>query len=442
MAPKLAMAGVNYKTAPVSVRERLALSNGMLESALSAFPSSPDAPEVLIVSTCNRTEVYAAPRSDCSAVPEPVQLLARPRDLRAEDLQPYLYQADDEAAVRHLFAVAAGVDSMILGEHEVLGQVRNAAEAARKAGTLGKVLDRLCNQAIATGRRVRTETGIGQGALSVASVAVELAESIFADLTRAKVLILGAGENSELVAARLVDCGVNSVLVGNRTFERAAQLAERFGGRAVHFDALDDELCHADIVIASTGAPHHVISCGQVQLAMRRRRQRPIFCIDLAVPRDIDPLVGSLENVFLYDIDDLEQVVAANTRERESELPQARRIIEEEAASFARWMHSLDTLSTVLALREKAERARDEEVRRALGRMRSLTRGEEKAIHDLSKALVSRLIGEAIEQLQSRACDEGTHGRVQALRELFALDEFDCDATRGQREEADDDSVA
>jgi glutamyl-tRNA reductase len=289
---------------------------------------------------------------------------------------------------------------------------------------------------------VRTETGIGQGALSVASVAVELAESIFADLTRAKVLILGAGQNSELVAARLVACGVHSVLVSNRTFERAAELAERFGGRAVRFDALDDELCNADIVISSTGAPHYVISHDQVQLAMRRRRQRPIFCIDLAVPRDIDPLIGALENVFLYDIDDLEQVVAENAREREIELPQARRIIEEEATSFTRWLYSLDTLSTTLSLREKAERVRDEEVRRALGRMRSLTRGEEKAVHDLSKALVNRLIGAAISQLQSRACDGGTHGRVQALRELFALDEFDGDARPEQREEADDDSVA
>ena len=333
---------------------------------------------------------------------------------------------------RSLRGVVKALDgvNLSLREHEILGQVRNAAEIARRAGTLGKVLDRLCNRAVETGKRVRTETAIGLGGLSVASVAVALAERVFPDLSHACALILGAGENGELVAERLVARGVRNILVSNRTYDKSAELAERFGGEAVHFSALSEVLCRADIVITSTGAPHHVIDADAMSAAMRTRPERPMFCIDLAVPRDIDPAAATIANVHLYDIDHLEQGVAENARERERELPRASEIIDEEAARFACWLHSLDTLSTVLLLREKAECAREEEVAGALARCRRLTRADEKAIHDLSKNLVRRLIGDAIERLQGGAMSLNAEEHARLLRELFALEEFESGRSR------------
>ena len=423
--PKLAMAGLNHKTAPIEVRECLAFANGALERALAASFSDPGKPDAFILSTCNRTEIYVAPRVEDAACDPPGHILASLRGLAPADLTPYLYEAADADAVRHLFSVAGGVDSMIVGEHEILGQVRNASEIARRARTLGKVLHRLCNHALETGKRVRSETAIGQGRLSVASVAVALAERVFPDLSHARTLILGAGENGELVAERLVACGVKHILVSNRTYDKSAELAERFGGEAVHFSALSEVLGRTDIVITSTGAPHHVIDAEAMSSAMLTRPDRPMFCIDLAVPRDIDPAAALIENVHLYDIDHLEQGVAENARERERELPRASEIIDEETGRFACWLNSLDTLSTVLLLRQKAECAREEEVACALGRCKGLTHTDEKVIHDLSKNLVRRLIGEAIGRLQDGAANLSVEEHARVLRELFALDEFE-----------------
>ena len=428
--PKLAMAGLNHKTAPLEVRECLAFANGALERTLAAHFSDPGKPDAFILSTCNRAEIYVAPRIDDAAFDAPGRILASVCGLEPAGLAPYLYHAEDAAAVRHLFSVAGGVDSMILGEHEILGQVRNASEIARRARTLGKILYRLCNHALETGKRVRSETAIGQGGLSVASVAVALAERVFPDLSHARTLILGAGENGELVAERLVARGVKNILVSNRTYDRSAELAQRFGGEAVHFSALSEVLCQADIVITSSGAPHHVIDADAMSAAMRTRPERPMFCIDLAVPRDIDPAAATIENVHLYDIDHIEQGVAENASERERELPRANEIIDEETARFACWLNSLDTLSTVLLLREKAECAREEEVAGALARCKCLTRTDEKVIHDLSKNLVRRLIGEAIERLQDGAANLSVEEHARVLRELFALDEFESGRAR------------
>jgi glutamyl-tRNA reductase len=428
--PKLAMSGLNHMTAPLEVRERFAFANEALERILAARFTDPDRPDCFILSTCNRTEIYITPRVEDIPCEPPGNLLASLRGLAPEDLAPYLYHAKDAAAVRHLFAVAGGTDSMVVGEHEILGQVRNAAEIARRAGTLGKVLDRLCNRAVETGRRVRTETAIGHGGLSIASVAVALAERVFPDLSHACTLILGAGENGELLAERLVSRGVKNILVSNRTYDRSAELAERFGGQAVHFSALSDVLCHADIVISSTGAPHHVVDADVMSAAMRARPERPMFCIDLAVPRDIDPAAAAIENVHVYDIDHLEQGVAQNARERERELPRAGEIIDEEAARFSCWLYSLDALSTVLLLREKAECARQQEVSEALTRCKRLTRADEKAIHDLSKSLVRRLIGEAIARLQDGATNLTVEEHARVLRELFALEEYESNRAR------------
>src|SRR5271166_4346431 len=343
--------GISHKTAPVALRERLAFTEFQAGEFARELTATPEAREAVVISTCNRTEVYLVVGDPVRAESDVLGLLARRAGIRPTELADAIYSPRNCDAARQLYRVTAGLESMIVGEAEIQGQVRRAHETAMRAGATGPLSNRLFAAAVTTGKRVRSETGIGSSRVSVPSVAVDLALSVLGDLESRHVVILGAGETSELTARALAEQGANTIFVANRHADRALSLAQRFGGSVVGLDKLPDQLVRADIVLSSTASPHPIVGREELELVMRERRQRALLLIDIAVPRDIDPACGQLEGVSLYDIDDLQAVVESNLSTRAAETPQALEIVEEEIHRFARWLGQLDALPTVSALR-------------------------------------------------------------------------------------------
>lgn len=419
---RLVVVGLNHKTAPVEVRERLSFSGERHSEALRGLAESQALDEVVVLSTCNRTEIYAA-GAEQSAIEQELTSLFQAQ-LRPGDspLVPHLYRCVDLEAVQHLFRVASGLDSMILGEAQILGQVKDALHAALNANSAGVHLSRVFRQAVEVGKRVRTETGIGQNAVSVSYAAVELARKIFGDLKGKAVLIVGAGETGELTARTLAAHGATAILVANRTYERAVELAERFGGEAFGFDSLGECLERTDIVISSTGAPHVVLEFELVRQAMRRRQHRPLFLIDIAVPRDIDPQVNSLDNVYLYDIDDLQTVVERNLAKREQEIERVERIIAEETAAFSRWWSARQMVPMIRALKAYGEEIQERELQRLFNRLPHLSERERELIRSSARVIVNRLLHQPVVGLKE-VSEHEHHGPVYAdvLRRLFGL---------------------
>jgi glutamyl-tRNA reductase len=413
--------GVNHKTAPVEVRERLNLSGEHRLEVLQKLVARPPLTEVAALSTCNRTEIYAIGPEAADVEAELTGFLQfrLPPGCR---LEPYLYRMAGLEAVQHLFRVVSGLDSMILGEAQILGQVKEAFHAALNANSLGVHLGKLFRQAVEVGKRVRTETGIGQNAVSVSYAAVELARHIFGDLTGKAVLIIGAGETGELTARTLAAHGATAILVANRTYERALELAARFGGEAFSFDALPDCLDRTDIVISSTGAPHVVLDLELVRQAMRRRRQRPLFLIDIAVPRDVDPQVNDLDNVYLYDIDDLQTVVERNLARREQEIERVERIIAEETAAFSHWWAERRMVPMIRALKAHGDEIRERELKRLFHRLPHLSDRDRELIRASARVMVNRLLHQPVVGLKE-ASEEGSRGTLygEVLRKLFRL---------------------
>ena len=364
---RLVLVGTSYHRAPVELQELLAYDARLRREALERL--SVEGSEAVVLSTCNRTEVYAVDDQPGQAEERIYGELAGLSGLSQSELAPALYSVTDEAAAVHLFRVAAGLDSMVPGEAQILGQVREAYDAAREAGTAGSTLHRLFRQALRVGKRVRTETAIGENPASVSSAAAELAERVFEGLEGRKILLIGAGKTADLTAANLISRGVGEIVVANRSADRAEALARRFGGRAVRLDALEAELVRADVVVASTGSQGLVLSGEQVARAMKERRGRPVFFIDIAVPRDLDPAINGLEGCYLYDIDDLERVVAESVAGRREEAVRAEAIVSEEADSFRAWQLSLDVVPAIASLRARAESIRREELHRVEGRL-------------------------------------------------------------------------
>jgi len=414
------LVGLSHKTAPVEVRERVSFSRSNLRESLPLLTQLDGVAEGMIISTCNRTEIYAAASDACHPHQELRQFLCARHNVPPEQLLPHLYSLEDAAAVRHLYCVAAGVDSLVVGESEVLGQLREAAAIAQQEGALRGPLQRLVAEAVRVGKRVRSETGVSRGALSVASVAVNLAKSIFADLANSAVLVLGAGETGELVVRHLLAEGVRSVIVSNRTHERALELAAEFGGEALRFDDFPARLADADIVIGSTAAPHAVLRRDAVAQAMRHRRGKPLFLIDIAVPRDVEPEVGELDSVYLYDIDDLEAVVAQNVAERQREVARAEEIIEEETAGFLRWLRQRSITPTIAELKRHVEGIREAELERLRGKFSS-ERDRELASR-LADGIVNKILARPFEQLKRSARAKHGHSIAEAVRRLFGLD--------------------
>jgi glutamyl-tRNA reductase len=422
----IVLVGLNHKTAPVAVRERLAFTEEACAEGLRLLVDGEIVSEGLIFSTCNRVEVLAATGGESLAEgKERIEdFLSRSRCLPHEDFSPHLYSHADDAAVRHVFRVASSLDSMVVGEPQVLGQVRRAYSLAVEAGTAGRVLNRLVHQAFRVAKRVRTETGIASSAVSISYTAVELGRKVFGNLKDRTVLIVGAGEMAELSAKHLVSAGVSRVLVTNRTEDAARRLASKFNGEAVDFSRLATHLAEADIVICSTGASEYLITPPLAREALEMRRNRPAFFIDISVPRNIDPEVGRIPNLFIFDIDDLESVIASNIREREREAERAELIVESEVMQFQQSLRTLDIGPTLGALRDKLQEIARKEMARQRQRLGALTPEQERAIEGLLMSTVNKISHPIIYRLKS-SYDAGETDDVQAWRDIFGIEEED-----------------
>jgi glutamyl-tRNA reductase len=416
--------GISHKTAPVALRERLAFTEQEASEFAKALTASEEVREAVVISTCNRTEVYlvvgGAGGALVNAEGDVLGLLARRAGIRPTELAQEIYSPRNCEAARQLYRVTAGLESMIVGEAEIQGQVRRAHEAAMRAGSTGAFSNRLFAAALTTGKRVRTETGIGSSRVSVPSVAVDLALSVLGGLAERHVVILGAGETSELTARALADQGAGTIFVANRHADRALSLAQRFGGSVVGLDGLPDQLLHADIVLSSTSSPHPIVGREELELVMAEREGRPLLLIDIAVPRDIDAGCGELEGVSLYDIDDLQAVVARNLSTRAGEAPRAQEIVEEEIQRFARWLGQLDVLPTVSALREHGNTLVEQVLAENAGRWESASPRDLARVEAITRALMSRLLHEPTIRLRSLSEARG-HASLELVRELFGL---------------------
>jgi glutamyl-tRNA reductase len=418
--------GVSHKTAPVAVRERLALPDARTAEFLRDLRGIADVHEAVAISTCNRTELYLVVGDPVEAESAVLAVLARKAGIRPTELTEAIYSLRNCDAARHLYRVTSGLESMIVGEAEVQGQVKRAYEAALEAETTGPLTNRLFGAALQTGKRVRSETAIGERHLSLSSVAVGLAREQLGELARREVVILGAGETSELTARALADEGVATIFVANRRRERAISLAQRFGGEAIGFEDLPGALARADMVVAATSSPHAIIGTEELAEVIEERAGRPLLLIDLAVPRDIDSAARDLPGVALHDVDDLQAVVARNRSVRQAEARRAEGIIEEEIQRFAAWLGSLEALPTLAALRERANAIAAEVVAENAARWESASERDLERVAALARAIVNRLLHEPTVRIKELR-DGRTHVRMQLLRELFGLEEADTE---------------
>jgi glutamyl-tRNA reductase len=424
---ELLVIGASHKTATLSLRERLSLPEGRAASLLGELVRAAEVHEAVAISTCNRTEIYLLAADPVDAESLALSALSRQAGIRPTELLGNLYSLRGTAAVHHLFSVAAGLDSMILGENEIQGQVRRAYELALVEGTTGPITNRLFRDALTAGKRARTETGIGRSRVSVSSVAVELAEQVLGDLGSRRVLVIGAGENGEVTARALAERGVHSIFVANRRHDRAIGLAARFGGEAVRFDDLPELLTKTDIVVSCTASPHQIVGREELALVLEERAGRPLLMMDIAVPRDIDPNVRDLPGLTLYDMDDLQHAVARNLSGREAEAVKAGRLIDQEVERFSRWLGSLDIIPTVAALRERGDEIVAQVLRENAERWESLSENDQRRLELMARAIVSRLLHEPTLRLKDSDGDRA-YVYVDALRELFALDGSDAAA--------------
>lgn len=409
--------GLNHRTAPIEVRERVAFAPERLKDALREMLSLPQVREGAIVSTCNRTEVYAAVVGD--GEDELLRWFPSTHGLSVEEVRPYLYLHEEAEAIRHLLRVSCGLDSLVLGEPQILGQIKTAYAQAGEAQAVGPVLNRMFQHAFAVAKQVRTDTAIGASPISVAFAAVSLARQIFVDFASKTALLIGAGETIELAARHLHGNGIGRMIVANRTFERAHALAETFGGFAIALHELGDHLHEADMVITATASQLPILGKGAVESALKRRKRRPMFMVDIAVPRDIEPEVGDLEDVYLYTVDDLEQVIDENRRSRQEAAQQAEEIIDAQVGRFLDWLRMQGSADIIRDLRAGAERARDEALERALGRLAQGQPAEEVLRH-LAHALTNKLMHAPTVALRE-ACQTGRIDTVEAARLLFDL---------------------
>ena len=413
----LALIGVNYKTAPIALREKIAISRDELPETTRALAAVEGVTECMIVSTCNRVELLAAvesPETDLTG------FLHRQFGLDRALLEPHIYQEHDRAAVRHLFRVAASLDSMVVGEPQILGQVKEAFAVARAAGTIAGQLEHLLQSAFAAAKKVRSETEIGSNSVSIASVAVDLAKKIFGSLQGRTVFLVGAGKMSELAARHLVQQGAGAILVRNRTQERATRMAEQFAGRVTPYEQLYEVASDADIVISSTGAPHPIFRREHGQRFMQKRRNRPMFFIDIAVPRDVDPEMGKLEGLFVYDIDDLQAVAAAHMAERSREASDAETLIAGEVERFHARQRTVNVAPAIVALQRQAEEIRQAELKRIQARLGGLTAEQIAAVEALTRGLVNKFLHPPMQALK-QAAREGDQVKLDTVCEEWSV---------------------
>lgn len=428
---ELLVLGLSHKTAPVAVRERLSVTDLQIERMLADFARSEHVHEAAVLSTCNRTEIYVVVGDPVQAEGELLSIVAKSSRIRPTELAGLVYMPRNCDAARHLYRVASGLDSMILGEYEVQGQVKRAYEAALRAGTTGPLLNRLFKAALRTGKRVRTETRLSERHISVSSVAVDLAAQQVGHLEDKNVMIIGAGETAELTAQAFATQGVRTLFVSNRHADRARSLAARFGGRVGTLSELPEQLAAADVVISSTSSPHPVLGAPELGAVMSERLARPLVLIDIAVPRDIDPDCAAVPSVALYDIDDLQAVVARNLEGRESEATMAEEIVEEEIQKFARWMGQMEITPTIVDLRARAAEIVDHVLAENTGRWETASPGDVRRVERAARTIVQRLLHEPTLRLKEARDRDDAHGHVEVLRELFALDGAEPEVVAG-----------
>jgi glutamyl-tRNA reductase len=435
----LIVIGVNHQTAPVEVREQFAISEARLPEAVKLLAAHPGVEEAMIVSTCNRVELVARTKDGLADIRDCM------RELYGIDPTPYhkhLYEYRDRDAIKHVFRVASSLDSMVVGEPQILGQVKEAYATARAVGAIDSQLDALLSRAFAVAKRVRTETSIATSAVSIASVAVDLAQKIFGNLDGKTVYLVGAGKMCELAARHLLAHGAKKIYVGNRTFERAVALAKKFDGEAIPFEKLYNTAGLADIVISSTGAPHTIFRREHGEKFLSKRRNRPMFFIDIAVPRDVDPEMNKLDGIFVYDIDDLQQVVTSHISDRKVEADRAEAIVENEVEKFLARLQTLDVVPTIVSLQEHLETVRQAEIDRLRGRLGTLTPEQEMAVDALTKGIINKIMHTPITTLKTAARESSEATTViDLVRKLFNLREVKKAAAAGEPAESSTDKV-
>ncbi|MDP6624901.1 MAG: glutamyl-tRNA reductase [Nitrospinota bacterium] len=423
MNTNIIVVGVNHKSAPVEIREKLAFSEKKLVESLKNLYQHPLISENVILSTCNRVEIYAQVEDIENGIISLKKFFTDYHEIPMQDLDEHFYVYINQETIEHLFSVSSSLDSMVVGEPQILGQVKSAYAAARDKNAAGVILSQLFEKSFSVAKKVRTETAIAEKAVSISFAAVELAKKIFDDLKNKVVLLIGAGEMSELAARHLLASGVNSILVSSRNFERAVELARGLNGSAIRFENFTDELIRTDIVISSTSAPHSIIRKDAVETAIHERKNKPMFFIDIAVPRDIEPEVNDVENVYLYNIDDLREIVDANQLEREKEAEEARKLIKIEVELFSKWLESLKVTPTITSIREQAEKIRVTEMEKTFSKLKDLTETQKSALESMTSSIVNKILHKPTVKLREQTEEKQGHWYIQVVRHLFHLDQ-------------------
>jgi len=421
------VAGLSHKTAPVEVRETVTFPEQILSDALHMLTGYPSINEAVILSTCNRMEIYVVANDPDKGKDDVIRFISDYHSLERDKLEKYLYFREGKNAILHLFRVASSLDSMVIGEAQILGQVKTAYNAAFEAEATSTVMNRLFRHGFSAGKRVRTETEIGESAVSISYAAVELAKKVFESLSGRTVMLIGAGEMIELTATHLLSNGVSNVIVTNRTYERAESLARKYNGVAVRFNDFVDQMVHADIVISSTGAPHYVVTKDHVSFVMQKRKNKPIFFIDIAVPRDIDPSAAKIYNVFAYDIDDLDSVVQTNLEERKKAATIAEEIVEHEVLSFSSWLATLEVAPTIASLRRMAEEIRQKELEKHLRKLPNLSEAALNTVNALTSAIINKLLHQPIVKAKEYSTRKDGYLYIESLKVLFNIEDEEED---------------
>jgi len=431
----LVLLGMNHRSAPLPVREKAGFTEHELSTVLPRLAAGHPFREAMVLSTCNRVELLVRAEDAPGAAGALKEFMRETKGFEVADLEKYGYVYQGLDAVRHLFQVASGLDSMVLGEPQILGQVKRAYALARAAGTTGSIVEHVMQHCLSAAKKVRTETGISRHAVSVSFAAVTLARQIFGELAGRTVLLLGAGKMTELAARNLVGSGADRIVVANRTYTRALQLAESFGGSAVNWDEAFTAMQRADIVVTGTAAAQPVVTRADVQHVLSGRRGRPLFIIDIAVPRDVEPAVNTLDGVYLYDIDDLQQVVDANLEERKRAAEDARRRIEEEVATFERWLQSLEVTPTIVTLRRSFQEVGEKEIERHRRHLAGLSEDQQHVVEELTRAVVNKLLHAPLRHLKEAASAGQATSVARAYREIFALPEAQPEAEESPQDQ-------
>jgi glutamyl-tRNA reductase len=415
--------GLNHKTAPVTLRECLAFSEDETYAVLKAFRESSAISEAMLISTCNRVEVLMATSDTSNAADTVKGLFAEFKDLPVSEFEKSLYIHEGDDAVRHVFRVASSLDSMVVGEPQILGQIKTAYQIATSKKTSGVLLNKLLHRTFFVAKRVRSETGIGDHAVSISYAAVELGRKIFGTFEGKKVLLIGAGEMAELAVEHLIRNRAGDILVANRTFKNGVELAKRFKGQAIRVEEITGFLEHVDIIISSTGSPDYVVTRDQVKGIIRRRRNRPLFFIDIAVPRDIDPEINRLTNSYVYDIDDLKGIIDENIEDRNREAIKGERIVDEAVINFRHWFESLDVIPTIVELRNKMENIAKGEMKKTLQALKHFSDDDQKAIGRMTNAMINKILHDPTLLLKSNGHHQNKSVYLDVTRKLFKLDE-------------------